>query len=115
MEMKAMSHSDRENATESSCSPETTDQGKGSCVSGMTLENIVDKTGELEHLNELVMIHLKKRGGFTTPEAYFTAIEPVLDMLEIELRVRCASAMTLQQVKLVVQDWIDGEIRELTR
>jgi len=81
----------------------------------MTLENIIEKTGELEHLNELVLLHLKKRGGFTTPEAYFTAIEPVLDMLEIELRVRCASAMTLQQVKLVVQDWIDGEIRDMTR
>jgi hypothetical protein len=109
-----MSHSDSEKRNEfSSSQPGTTDQCTGSCISGMTLENIIEKTGELEHLNELVMLHLEKRGGFTTPEAYFMEVEPVLDMLEIELRVRCASAMTLQQVKLVVQDWIDGEIREL--
>ena len=82
-------------------------------TTGLTMESIVEKTGELEHLNELVMLHLDKQGGFTTPAAYFTTVDPILDMLEIELRVRCSTSMDMQQVKLIVQDWIDSEIREL--
>jgi len=38
----------------------------------MTLENIIDRTGELEHLNELVMLQLNKAGGFTCTESYFS-------------------------------------------
>ena len=83
--------------------------------SPMTLEGIVDFTGELEHLNELVVLHLEKCGGFTTPESYFSIVQPVLDLLEVELRVRCNSGMTRQQVKLIVQDWIDEEIALLRR
>ena len=32
----------------------------------MTLENILDLTGEMEHLNELIMLSLDKEGGFTS-------------------------------------------------
>jgi hypothetical protein len=82
-------------------------------VSCMTLEKIIDFTGELEHLNELVLLHLEKNGGFTTTESYLSMVQPVLDLLEVELRVRCSSGMTQQQVKLIVQDWIDEEIANL--
>jgi len=81
----------------------------------VTLEGVVDFTGELEHLNELVVLHLEKSGGFTTPESYFSIVQPVLDLLELELRVRCNSGMTRQQVKLIVQDWIDEEIARMRR
>jgi hypothetical protein len=79
----------------------------------MTLESIIDLTGELEHLNELVMLHLEKAGGFASQASYFATVQPILDMLEIEIRVRCRSGMTQQQVKLIVQDWIDHEIAGL--
>ena len=81
---------------------------------GMTLEQIIDLTGEFSHLNELVMIHIEKSGGFTDPEAYFRAVQPLLDLLEVEIRVRCTAGITRQQMKLVVQDWIDQEIRACT-
>jgi hypothetical protein len=79
---------------------------------GMTLENIIDLTGELEHLNELIVIHLKKAGGFTCTEEYFSTVQPVLDLLEVEIRIRHRTDMTLQELKLLVQDWVDKEIAE---
>ena len=81
---------------------------------GMTLEQIIDLTGEFSHLNELVMIHIEKSGGFTGQEAYFRAVQPLLDLLEVEIRVRCTAGISRQQMKLVVQDWIDQEIRACT-
>jgi hypothetical protein len=79
---------------------------------GMTLENIIDLTGELEHLNELIVIHLDKAGGFACPEEYFSTVQPVLDLLEVEIRIRYRSDMTLQELKLLVQDWVDQEIAD---
>jgi len=80
-------------------------------AAGMTLEQIIDLTGEFSHLNELVMIHIEKSGGFTGTEAYFRAVQPLLDQLEVEIRIRCTAGSTQRQMKLVVQDWIDQEIR----
>jgi hypothetical protein len=79
----------------------------------MTLENILDLTGEMEHLNELVMLSLDKEGGFTSAEAYFTTVQPILDLLEVEIRVRCQAGMSKNEMKLIIQDWIDCEIRTL--
>ena len=79
---------------------------------GMTLENIIDLTGELEHLNELIVLHLDKAGGFTSTETYFSTVQPVLDLLEVEIKIRYRSEMTMQELKLLVQDWVDKEIAE---
>jgi len=87
-----------------------------SCVpQGMTLEAIVDLTGEMEHLNELVMLHIEKEGGFASPASYFAMVQPVLDLLEFEIRVRSCPGMTQKEMKLVIQDWIDEEIAERKR
>jgi hypothetical protein len=77
---------------------------------GMTLEAVIDITDELGHLNELVMLHLEKAGGFTCQTSYFTVVTPVLDMLEVEIRCRYRAGMARDQLKLIVQDWIDKEI-----
>jgi hypothetical protein len=82
---------------------------------GLTLENIIDFTGELEHLNELVMLHLNKTGGFSCTESYFSAVQPILDLLEVEIRVRYHHGMNYQEMKLLVQDWIDQEIADLRK
>ena len=73
---------------------------------------IRDRTGELEHLNELIVLHLSKAGGFTCTETYFSTVQPVLDLLEVEIRIRYHPDMTLQELKLLVQDWVDKEIAE---
>lgn len=82
---------------------------------GMTLEDIIDRTGELEHLNELVMLRLEKSGGFTCTESYFSLVQPILDLLEVEIRLRYYHGMNYQEMKLLVQDWIDQEIAETRR
>jgi hypothetical protein len=79
----------------------------------MTLETIIEVTGEIEHLNDLVMLALEKEGGFTCTEAYFKTVQPILDLLEVEIRVRYLPGMSKNEMKLIVQDWIDGEIRSL--
>jgi hypothetical protein len=80
-------------------------------IPGMTLEQIIDMTGEFAHLHELVMIHIEQAGGFAGADAYFRTVQPLLDLLEVEIRIRCRSGITRKQMKLVVQDWIDQEIR----
>jgi hypothetical protein len=82
---------------------------------GMTLENIIDRTGELEHLNELVMLKLDKSGGFACTESYFSLVQPILDLLEVAIRIRYNHGMSNQEMKLLVQDWIDQEIAETKR
>jgi hypothetical protein len=79
----------------------------------MTLEHLIELTGEMEHLNELVLLSLEKEGGFTCTEAYFATVQPILDLLEVEIRVRYRAGMSTNEMKLIVQDWIDSEIREL--
>ena len=79
----------------------------------MTLETIIEMTGEIEHLNDLVMLALEKVGGITSTEAYFTTVQPILDLLEVEIRVRYREGMSKNEMKLIIQDWIDDEIRAL--
>ena len=87
--------------------------GKDPVSRGLTLEKVIEMTGELEHLNELVLLRLERSGGFTGTEAYFKTVHPVLDMLEIEIRVKCTRDTTSSQMKCIIRDWIDREIREL--
>ncbi len=84
-----------------------------SCSGQMTLEAIIDSTGELEHLNELIMLSLEKYGGFTGSEDYLKTVNPILDLLEVEIRIRYSPGTTRNQMKLVIQDWIDKEIADL--
>ncbi|MFA6332417.1 MAG: hypothetical protein WCX22_05655 [Methanoregula sp.] len=77
---------------------------------GMTLEGLVNLAGEMEHLNELVMLHVEKAGGFTCTAAYFTLVTPILDMLEVEIRFRYREGMTSDDLKSVIRDWINKEI-----
>ena len=84
-------------------------------TAGLTLENIIDLTEEFEHLNELVMLQIKKEGGITCPESYFNVVHPILDLLEVEIRIRYHSGMDKQEMKLLIQDWIDKEIADLKK
>jgi len=83
------------------------------CGGKMTLENIVDSTGEFEHLNELVMLHIGRCGGYTNEGAYLKTVTPLLDLLEVEIRVRYTPGMTRGRMKQVIREWIDQEIAEL--
>ena len=94
-------------------SSEPTDGFSTGLPVNMTLETIIDLTGEMEHLNQLVLLSLDRVGGFTSTEAYFNAVQPILDLLEVEIRFRYREGMSKNEMKLIIQDWIDGEIRTL--
>ncbi len=76
----------------------------------MTLESIIDITGEMEHLNALVLLHLEQCGGFTTPDAYFATVRPLLDQLEEEIRARYEPGMGPEAVGRIIAAWIDAAI-----
>ena len=82
---------------------------------GLTLENIIDLTEEFEHLNELVILQIEKEGVITCPESYFNVVHPILDLLEVEIRIRYHSGMGKQEMKLLIKDWIDEEIAALKK
>lgn len=77
---------------------------------GLTLEEIMTRTGELEHLNELVLLHIERTGGFTTTAAYFIQITPILDKLECEIRNRTREGITQDEMKEIIHAWIDREL-----
>jgi hypothetical protein len=79
----------------------------------MTLEEIIDASGEFEHLNELVVLHINRSGGLKNPDDYFTVVTPILDVLERKIRMCSVQGITQQQMKLIIQDWIDMEIAEI--
>ena len=79
----------------------------------MTLEALVTMTGEMEHLNELVLLHIEKAGGFTCTASYLTIVTPVLDMLEGEIRFRYRDGMDHREIKAIIAGWIDREITSL--
>jgi len=107
-------HTTRDKTPQDSCATDTpADPFACEVPTGMTLEGIIALTDELAHLNELVTLHVEKAGGFTCQASYFTIVTPVLDMLEVEIRFRYRSGMSRDQMKLIVQDWIDKEIAEL--
>jgi hypothetical protein len=101
----------------SSCIPPAPsgDNASSEFSGGITLEHILDETDEMGHLNQFILLHVEKCGGFTTPEAYFSLVQPILDLLEVEIRVRYWPGMTKTDMKLVVQDWIDSEIALLQK
>jgi hypothetical protein len=83
------------------------------CSGRMTLEIIVDTTGEFEHLDELVRMKIDKSGGFKGAEDYFLMVTPILDLLEVEIRVRYTPGMTRSAMKSVIRTWIDKEMEEI--
>jgi len=63
-------------------------------------------------LNELVVLHIKRSGGLKNPDDYVTVVTPILDLLERKIRMCSVQGITKQQMKLIIQDWIDKEIAE---
>jgi hypothetical protein len=100
----------RDSSPETGASETPSDAFQSEVKCGMTLESIIDLTGEFAHLNELVMLHLGKAGGVTSQQSYFTTVTPILDLLEAEIRFRYRAGMGKNDMKLLVQDWIDREI-----
>lgn len=84
--------------------------GAGTGNTKLTLEEVVTMTGELEHLNELVMLHVEKSGGFSGTSLYLMLVTPILDQLENEIRSQCSCDMTTDAIKEIIHVWIAQQI-----
>jgi hypothetical protein len=71
-------------------------------------------TGELEHLNELVMLHVEKSGGFSGTSLYFMLVTPILDQLEDAIRSQVSCDMTTDAIKEIIHVWIDQQIARVS-
>jgi hypothetical protein len=108
-----MAEPDIDNSCTSPAVEDVPDAHRSELPGSMTLESIIDLTGEMEHLNELVLLHLDTTGGFSCTSAYFNAVQPLLDLLEVEIRLRYRAGMTKTEMKQIVSNWIDDEISSL--
>jgi len=88
--------------------------GAGTGNTKLTLEEVVTMTGELEHLNELVLLHVEKSGGFSGTSLYFMLVTPILDQLENEIRSQSSCDMTTDAIKEIIHVWIDRQIGLVT-
>ncbi|NYT06189.1 MAG: hypothetical protein GKC04_07465 [Methanomicrobiales archaeon] len=85
----------------------------------MTLETVIEKTGELDHLFALVERRCRAAGVVAaSPDASAAAIveeviNPLLAELECHLRGRLSPAMAEGEVKALIAAWIDDRIAEL--
>ena len=79
----------------------------------MMLERMIDMTGEFYHLVELIEI-MKKRNN-SGACSFHEIVLPVLIGLDREIKYQFHPGMEFIEMRLIVQDWIDAEIRRLGR
>jgi hypothetical protein len=79
----------------------------------MMLERMIDITGEFYHLGDLIAI--KKKMSRSKSHSFQEIVMPVLAGLDEEIRKRFHPDMDSIEMRLIVQDWIDKEIRRLCR
>jgi hypothetical protein len=81
----------------------------------MMLERMIEVTGEFQHLVELIDIHIGINSDNSGISGFHEIVQPVLTGLDHEIRNRFRPGMEFTVMRLIVQDWIDAEIRRLCR
>jgi hypothetical protein len=87
----------------------------------ISLENVLEETGELDHLYRLVelkrqsvSIEAENRGELAE-KMFVLVINPLLEELEVYLRGAMQPGMEVPEVKVLVSDWIDTQMALLLR
>lgn len=81
---------------------------------GMSLEDILLTTGEMEHMEELIRHFAQDKSGIGPQEMLDSVIHPLLDELEEYIRTEVSAPQDAEHLKAVVHQWIvcrlDGSI-----
>ncbi|MDT8358317.1 MAG: hypothetical protein RQ758_07435 [Methanomicrobiaceae archaeon] len=90
--------------------------GDGGFTWAISLETVLEETGELEHLHSLIQHRARLRSidpkdpEVTGELVVEEVIGPVLDELEAHLRAHLFAGMLPRDVKILVHDWIEEQI-----
>ena len=75
---------------------------------GMSLEDILLSTGEMEHMERLIRHYARDKVGLTPKEMLDTVIHPLLDELEAYIKCESSSPQDAVQLKAAVHQWISS-------
>ena len=75
--------------------------------SGKNIEEILEMTGETEHLAELIRYLSKQRKGVSANWIMENIIHPVLDELESYISSHVSGEMTVTALKSLIHVWIE--------
>jgi len=79
----------------------------------MMIERVIDLTGEFHHLVELIDLRLGGAGCDINSPAFYRIVTSILTELDREIRTRVHPGMDFTEMRLLVQDWIDADIRRV--
>ena len=73
---------------------------------GMSLEDILLATGEMEHMQELILHSARGKSGISPQEMLDSVIHPLLDDLEEYIRTEVSSPQDMECLRAAVHRWI---------
>ncbi len=77
---------------------------------GMSLEEILIVTGEMDHMNKLLQHRASDKSGVSPQEMLDTVIHPLLDELEDYIRSEVSVPQDTVYLKMVVDRWIRSRL-----
>jgi len=73
---------------------------------GMSLEDILLATGEMEHMEELILLSAQGKSGIGPQEMLDSVIHPLLDDLEKYIRAEVSAPQDMECLRAAVRRWI---------
>ena len=77
---------------------------------GMSLEEILMVTGEMDHMEKLIRHCARDKSGFGPKEMLDSVIHPLLDDLEEYIRSEIPVPDDVEHLKTVVHQWITSRL-----
>lgn len=74
---------------------------------GMSLEEILLLTGEMDHMKELLQHYARDKPGISPQEMLESVIHPLLDELENYIKSEASAPQDADHLKAVVHRWIE--------
>lgn len=77
---------------------------------GLSLEDILLATGEMEHMEKLIIQSARGKSGISPQEMLDCVIHPLLDELEEYIRVEVSVPGDVECLRVVVHQWIASRV-----
>ncbi|WAI02147.1 hypothetical protein [Methanogenium organophilum] len=77
---------------------------------GMSLEDVLILTGEMEHMEELIRLSARDKSGFSPQEMLDSVIHPMLDELEMYIKNEASVPQDVGRLKALVHQWITSRM-----
>ncbi|WP_165075806.1 hypothetical protein [Methanogenium sp. MK-MG] len=75
---------------------------------GMSLEDLLLSTGEMEYMGKLIRHCARDKAGLSPEKMLDVVVHPLLDELELYIKREVSSPQDAVQLKAVVHQWISS-------